>query len=368
MSTPATFAAFPWQILERHDGSALHAARSARRAFAAAVDPERLAAALGELVGVRCRCVVHQARSAAAVPSLPPVPVTLELADGSATVWLGFAPGLVTEAAARVLGRPLGIEDPSAPLGAALIGAAEALALEVARRAVGGPVAVQLGSGPPAGPGIAFLGTLHLGERAHPFGGFACWRPGSDAALTVGDWVARAGSLPLRLPLVVGESWARWSELRALARGDAWSSAGGLWIDSTGSGTAALAAPSAARGIAATLAPDGTVVVLGGTRALALDVEEQDVADGGAFGDDDSVTEVIFDAPVVVRVELGAVSMTAREWVELRPGDVIRTDRRIAAPAVLRVAGREVATGELVDVDGDLAVRILTLATGGGGS
>jgi flagellar motor switch/type III secretory pathway protein FliN len=34
---------------------------------------------------------------------------------------------------------------------------------------------------------------------------------------------------------------------------------------------------------------------------------------------------------------------------------------------VLRVAGRSLATGELVDVDGDLAVRILSLSAAGGG-
>jgi flagellar motor switch/type III secretory pathway protein FliN len=67
---------------------------------------------------------------------------------------------------------------------------------------------------------------------------------------------------------------------------------------------------------------------------------------------------VLADALIVVRVELGQVSMTAREWAALRAGDIITTGRRIAERAVLRVAGREVARGELIDVDGELGVRI----------
>jgi flagellar motor switch/type III secretory pathway protein FliN len=74
-----------------------------------------------------------------------------------------------------------------------------------------------------------------------------------------------------------------------------------------------------------------------------------------------SLTDAVLDSPVVVRVEVGAVSMSAREWAELAPGDVIETGRRIAEPVVLRVAGREVARGELVNLEGELGVRIREL-------
>jgi type III secretion protein Q len=62
-----------------------------------------------------------------------------------------------------------------------------------------------------------------------------------------------------------------------------------------------------------------------------------------------------------VRVELGAVTMSAREWAALIPGDVVSVGRRIGDLASLRVAGIEVARGELVDIDGELGVRIRTL-------
>ena len=67
----------------------------------------------------------------------------------------------------------------------------------------------------------------------------------------------------------------------------------------------------------------------------------------------------------MVRVELGAVSMSAREWAQLGAGDVIETAQRIAEPVVLRVAGREVGRGELVNVDGQVGVRIQKLFEGG---
>lgn len=79
-----------------------------------------------------------------------------------------------------------------------------------------------------------------------------------------------------------------------------------------------------------------------------------------------TTVEVLEDAPVVVRVELGTVEMKAREWAELAPGDVVSLGRRVGDPAILRVGGVEVARGELVQVDGEYGVRIVS-RTGAGG-
>ena len=73
----------------------------------------------------------------------------------------------------------------------------------------------------------------------------------------------------------------------------------------------------------------------------------------------------VLDAPVVVRVEIGAVSLAARQWAALKPGDVLQTGRRIAEPVTLRIAGREVARGDLVSVEGELGVRIRELGREG---
>jgi flagellar motor switch protein FliM len=78
----------------------------------------------------------------------------------------------------------------------------------------------------------------------------------------------------------------------------------------------------------------------------------------GNQDDSTATSDVVLDAPLVVRVELGAVTLTAREWAALRPGDVIELGRRVSEPVVLRIAGILVAQGELVDIEGELGVRI----------
>ena len=62
--------------------------------------------------------------------------------------------------------------------------------------------------------------------------------------------------------------------------------------------------------------------------------------------------------PVEVVCELGRVTMTGREVLELRPGAVIPVGRPLAGPVDLTVGGRVVARGELVDVEGEIGVRI----------
>jgi flagellar motor switch/type III secretory pathway protein FliN len=70
---------------------------------------------------------------------------------------------------------------------------------------------------------------------------------------------------------------------------------------------------------------------------------------------------VVGDAPVDLRVELARVALTLAELGELRPGEVIVTGRPLGAEVVLRAGERAVAMGELVDVEGELGVRILRL-------
>lgn len=71
------------------------------------------------------------------------------------------------------------------------------------------------------------------------------------------------------------------------------------------------------------------------------------------------------DAPLVVRVEVGTARLSAREWSAVSEGDVLTLDRRLADPVSLRVGGVEIARGELVDVDGELGVRVTSLLRGG---
>ncbi len=71
-----------------------------------------------------------------------------------------------------------------------------------------------------------------------------------------------------------------------------------------------------------------------------------------------ALLNAVGDVPVVVRVEIGEVTMAAREWAGLGLGDVVTLGRRMGDRVLLRVGGVPVARGELVNVDGEIGVRI----------
>jgi type III secretion system YscQ/HrcQ family protein len=78
-------------------------------------------------------------------------------------------------------------------------------------------------------------------------------------------------------------------------------------------------------------------------------------------GDAASTDQLLRELPVEVVCELGRITMTGRELLELRPGAVIPAGRPLSGPVDLTVGGRVVARGELVDVEGEIGVRITQL-------
>jgi flagellar motor switch/type III secretory pathway protein FliN len=64
---------------------------------------------------------------------------------------------------------------------------------------------------------------------------------------------------------------------------------------------------------------------------------------------------------VELTVALGTTQLSLRQLSELAVGQIIQLGRPLAGPFELRAAGRVVGRGELVDVDGELAVRIVSL-------
>lgn len=72
--------------------------------------------------------------------------------------------------------------------------------------------------------------------------------------------------------------------------------------------------------------------------------------------------ELLNDIPLQVAVELARVPITAEEVVALKIGQVIDLNRVAGEPIDLSVNGKIVARGELVEVDGNLGVRVLSLA------
>ncbi len=69
------------------------------------------------------------------------------------------------------------------------------------------------------------------------------------------------------------------------------------------------------------------------------------------------------DAMLELTVSLGATRLSLRQLGELSIGQVIALGRPLAGPYDVRAAGRLVGQGELVDIDGELGVRIVSIAS-----
>lgn len=66
-------------------------------------------------------------------------------------------------------------------------------------------------------------------------------------------------------------------------------------------------------------------------------------------------------AHVELTVQLGTLRLTLRQLAELAPGAIVQLGRPLAGPFEVRAAGQLIGQGELVDVDGELGVRIVSL-------
>lgn len=94
---------------------------------------------------------------------------------------------------------------------------------------------------------------------------------------------------------------------------------------------------------------------------------EADAYEEGAEADNLAEVEPLLgDMPVPVVVELGRVELTADEVLCLRPGQLLELGRSPMDPVDLVVNGRLLAKGELVEIEGQLGVRISSLAKGTG--
>jgi type III secretion system YscQ/HrcQ family protein len=72
--------------------------------------------------------------------------------------------------------------------------------------------------------------------------------------------------------------------------------------------------------------------------------------------------DLLADIPLQLAVELARVPVTADEVVAMKVGQVIELHRSPGEPVELSVNGKVVARGELVEVEGQLGVRVLSLA------
>ncbi len=188
---------------------------------------------------------------------------------------------------------------------------------------------------------------------------FSSRAAGSVGARPVGRRALAALDVRIAVPLTLAPSWAPARELRALATGDVWLTGGRSTALSF-----VLAAPGARRGVRCT-ATAGLALGVRDVAAASFQVVVGDVVEDLTMSEatEDTLLESALDAPVIVRVELGAVELSAREWASLRAGDVVTVGARVGAPVLLRAGSRELGTGELVDIDGEVGVRVLSMRT-----
>jgi len=68
------------------------------------------------------------------------------------------------------------------------------------------------------------------------------------------------------------------------------------------------------------------------------------------------------DARVELTVGVGTARLSLRQALGLAVGEVVTLGRPLAGPFDIRTEGKLIGQGELVDVDGELGVRIVSLA------
>lgn len=79
------------------------------------------------------------------------------------------------------------------------------------------------------------------------------------------------------------------------------------------------------------------------------------------MGDDDAVelnTSDVSEVPIQLSIELGRIELRVREVAMLTPGRVLSARIPVGRAVELRAGDRLVARGELVDIEGELGVRI----------
>lgn len=373
----SSITAFPWENLPEVSRRDIEAYRLALEVFPGFSDVRETSAALTGLLATPCEITPLALAQGFLAPLHQGVVVELVLEGPDresehvlvecdlalvltmiSRVGQSSAPSLVT------------LTNESAPT-PRICGATASLVMYLVRRGVGKTVALHLkGTAPAENALLAFCNdesgaepiyasyTVVIGPEA--FLARVWFRGSVDVRPEPPLRLANLGRAPLALKVVLAEEVLKTSEVAALTPGDVWilSPTPGRSVDAGGfEGPAILASPRNEVGLRATFVK-GALVYDGEIVDLDVGIRLQ-----GALMSASAPTapadRVFGEVPVSVRVEIGAVELAAREWALLRKGDTLTLQKRLGDPVVLRVAGIEVARGELVNVEGEIGVRIL---------
>jgi flagellar motor switch/type III secretory pathway protein FliN len=375
MTTSPHIRPFPWAFLDSTTRSEIEALRALRWWLAHRLDAGSVVGALTTVIGAPVEVMVR-----AAVATAEPRPVDdavgvvfapADRPDMVHAFLVAFELALATNVVARCLKRTApSVQAPGAAATPAVAGALGAI-LCAAARAAGVPVPLRVLAAGPAHPLEADLARANgglvvatatvllardafLARLAVPAQLVAGAAPPAINAVAL---ATALGPVALDLPIVACATSATVADVASLRSGDVWLP--GAWpmrlLSRTQPvGPVLLAAPSSSVGIRAEVGEDGRLVLRGMLEALCA--TETEMADST---EETELVRAVGEVPVVVRVEVGEARMQAREWAALRPGDVVTLRKRIGESVMLRVGGVPVARGDLVEVEGEVGVRIV---------
>jgi hypothetical protein len=343
--------AFAWSVLDRLTPTQLSPPARARLRGAPRSAGTALAEACTRMLGRPVSLDVVETWTADELPSRPgDLSIGLSLEDTTRLV-LSVDSSLAIRIASLVAGHPLERVDAPPALEAEVAGGATAF-LVVAARYAGAPWRLS-GGVLLRGPFACLRAAVSVGEdvfeatAAVPLA--PSQPPASDGACPLAvlgvdvDALASLGDMPLSLPVVVAITQATDADLAALAPGAAWVP-GETWMarrgqDGTWRGTSMLAAPFAQAGLVTEADASGQWSVQTWRRG------DQSQTDGG-----------VDDGSSVVRVEVGPITLAAREWARLVPGAPLPLP--FGDVVMLRVGGLAVASGRVTTVNGEQVVLL----------
>jgi type III secretion protein Q len=123
--------------------------------------------------------------------------------------------------------------------------------------------------------------------------------------------------------------------------------------------TAIVHGPSGFHGGATLHALGGRGAMRARCRVSGRELHIEAIEPGEHAMNDDKPEALVKDAPIELCVELARFTVRLEDVLGLRVGEVWSTGNAIGERVVLTANGRAIARGELVDIDGEIGVRIL---------
>jgi type III secretion system YscQ/HrcQ family protein len=186
-----------------------------------------------------------------------------------------------------------------------------------------------------------------------------------DAAAATEGFTRGARALAVLTSAQIAATELTAREIAALEAGDAVVFTGypasSQTMDGDWRGQLAIGEPVAAHAVPIEIDVAGTITIAGGFERRADKVWNLRKESGMATSEATGATVALAAAPIEVVAEVGRLRLRGDEVMGLVPGAVLTLPEGRTRVA-LRIAGELLAEGELVDVDGELGVRVTRMA------